>query len=82
MPLPAEVSEVMVESQYSQVRVAAERLPGRLADQAREAPRLVGAAVVEGASEEDTPRWGWSRLHVMGERRDALRRAFGGGEGQ
>ncbi len=78
IPLPAEVSEVAVESLYAQARTPAERLPGMLAVEARESPLLRGVELAKGASEDDTPRWGWSRLHTTGEKREALRRAFAG----
>ena len=78
IPLPAEVSEVAVESLYSSLRTPAERLPAGLAAEARESPSLKHAAIAKGASEDDAPRWGWSRLHADGERRDALRKAFAG----
>jgi hypothetical protein len=76
IPLPAEVSEVAVESLYSSARTPAERLPAGLGADARESPSLRHAAMAKGASEDDAPRWGWSRLHAVGERREALRRAF------
>ena len=76
IPLPAEVSEVAVESLYTSTRTPAERLPGGLGAEARESPSLRHAAIAKGASEDDAPRWGWSRLHAGAEKREALRRAF------
>jgi len=80
VPLPAEVSEIAMESEYSRARTPAERLPTGLAADARGSPSLRGTELVKGASEEDEPRWGWSRLYASGERREQLRRVFVGEE--
>ncbi len=80
VPLPAEVSEIAEESQYTPARSPAERLPAGLAADARGAPSLRGSELIKGATEADAPRWGWSRLYATGERRAQLRRRFVGEE--